>query len=65
MSIQNQTYTTPTNLDTNNDLKAKFFRDIITYVCGGSALFGILAASSLFLVTVGVRRISLPSQSNI
>ena len=39
-------------------MKDSYIRDIITYVCGGSGIFGMLVASSLFLVTVGVRRVS-------
>ena len=43
---------------TNDDCTdcAKYFRDVILYACGGSALVGIMASISLYNVTVGQRR---------
>jgi len=47
-----------TYIPLEKEMKDSYIRDIITYVCGGSGIFGMLVASSLFLVTVGVRRVS-------
>jgi len=45
-------------IPTEKEMEDSYKQNIITYVCGGSAIFGMLVASSLFLVTVGVRRVS-------
>ena len=52
------TYLTHAYYVFQKEMKNSYIRDIITYVCGGSGIFGMLVASSLFLVTVGVRRVS-------
>ena len=42
-----------------------YFRDVIFFACGGAGIIGVLAAISLFPVTVGVRSTNGTAQRNV